>query len=131
ARALVHVEGARLAEHRRGFVGERLGEVADLAARLQSPDELCRCRNAHVSCDERLLEPLPGLVVGRIERGRGKLIGERSPALAERVAQAPEEAGLRLLLLSPLLVAEERGPRGQAATASGGSRLDTICETPS
>src|SRR2546430_10312539 len=54
------------------------------------------------------------------------LLRSRSPALAERVAQAPEEAGLRLLLLSPLLVAEERGPRGQAATASRGSRLDTI-----
>ncbi len=79
------VECSRLAEHRRRLLDERLGQVSDLAARLEPPDELGRGRHADVGRDQRLLEALPGLVVGRVE-GRGReLVGERTAALAQRI----------------------------------------------
>ena len=69
-------------------------------AGLEAADQLSGCANAHVALDQRLLEPLPVLVVARIEGRGGELAGERAPALAERVAEPSEEA---LLLLSSLL----------------------------
>ena len=103
---MANVEPARLAEHRGGFLDERLGQVSDLASSLEPPDELGRRRHADVGRDQRLLEALPGLVVGRVERGGGELVGQRAPALAERVPQAAEETRLGGLLLRRLGVAE-------------------------
>ena len=136
ARLVAHRERPRLPEHRRRFLDERLGEIAGHAARLEPLDELGGGRHADVGRDQRLLEPLPGLVVGRVEGGCGELAGQRAPALAERVAQASEEAGLGGPLLVTLLVPEQGAPRrhrarGYAATASRGRRRDTIWETPS
>ena len=105
--------------------------VGAFAACLEPLHELGCRRNADVGRDQRFLEALPCLVVGGVEGRRGELVGERAAALAERVAQPTEETGLSLLLLGRLLVTEQPGPGRQAATASRGRRLDTICETPS
>ncbi len=95
--ALGDVQRRRLAEHHGDLLDERLGQVAGDPARLQPLDELCRRRHADVGGDQRLFEPLPRPVVGGVERRDGELVGERAPALPERVPQAPEEA-LRLLV---------------------------------
>ena len=63
-----------------------LGQIARHTPRLQPPDELGGGRNPHVGGDQRLLEPLPGLLVARVEGRFGDLVGERPPALAQRVA---------------------------------------------
>src|SRR5207248_510249 len=49
-------------------------------------------RRAHVGVDQRLLEPLPGLVVERLEHARLQLGAERLAALRHVLAQAVEEA---------------------------------------
>ena len=64
------VERAGLAEQLGDLLGERLAEVAELAARLEPADELGGRADADVARDQRLLEPLPVLVVAGIE-GRG------------------------------------------------------------
>ena len=120
---------ARLAEHRRRLLDERLDQIADDAPRLEPLDELGGGGDSDVRRDQRLLEPLPGLVVGGIERRGRELAGQRAAALAERVAQLPEEAGLGLLFLDTLFVAEQGAPgrhRGEATRlrlrAGGGAR---------
>ena len=82
ARLLTNGERARLAEHGRSLLDECLGQISDLAAGLEPRDELGGGRHADVGGDQRLLEPLPGLVVGGIEGGGGELVGERAAALA-------------------------------------------------
>ena len=47
-------------KQRRDLLRERLVQVAELAARLEPPDELGRRAHADVAGDQRLLEPLPG-----------------------------------------------------------------------
>ena len=121
ARPFLDVHGPRIAEQGGRLLDERLGQIAGHTPRLQPPDELGGGRNSHVGGDQRLLEPLPGLLVARVEGGFGDLVGERPPALAQRVAQAPEEAFPLLLgLLRALVVTEELGPatchRGTLAT---------------
>jgi hypothetical protein len=86
ARPTVHAEPARLAEERGDLFDERFVEIADLAPCLEPADELGGRGDADIGRDQRFFEPLPGRLVGRIERGRGDLFRERSPALAERVA---------------------------------------------
>ena len=55
------------------------------------------------------------LVLERAGDSRGRdLIGQSAAALAERVSQAAEEAGLRDLLLDRFGVTEECAPRGHA-----------------
>ena len=81
------------------------------AARLEPLHELGGGRHADVGRDQRLLQPLPGLVVGGVEGSGGELPGQRAPTLAERVAQAPEETGLGSLLLVALFVPEQGAPR--------------------
>ena len=49
---------------------ERRAEVAELVPRLEPADELGGRADADVALDQRLLEPLPGLVVAGVE-GRG------------------------------------------------------------
>src|SRR5215210_508326 len=75
------------AEEARRLVAQRVAEVAEVATCLETLDELGRGRNAHVRRDQRLFEPLPGLVVARIERGGRELFGQGPAALPERVAK--------------------------------------------
>src|SRR5581483_6488247 len=97
ARSFPDRERPRLAEERRGLLCKRLVQVAELRPRLEPPDELRGGAHADVRGDQRLLEPLPRLLVLRVERGGGELLRQRSAALSERVAQAREEAGPSLL----------------------------------
>ncbi len=53
----------RIAEQRLDLLGERLAQVAELAARLEPPDELRRRRDADVGADQRDLEPLPRILL--------------------------------------------------------------------
>ena len=78
-------EHGRCAEQRLDLVCECRAEIGHGSAGLQSPDELCGRRDADVRANQRLLEALPGLLVGRVER-RAELGHERAPALRERVA---------------------------------------------
>ena len=82
------VEARRAAQELRGLVAERGAQLAGDLARLQPLDELGRRRDPDVGRDQRLLEPLPGLVVARVERRRRDLLGQRPAALPQRVAQA-------------------------------------------
>ena len=61
-------ERRRLAEERLDLLDERILEAAGDAARLEAPHELGRRRNSDVAADQSLLEPLPRLVVARVER---------------------------------------------------------------
>jgi hypothetical protein len=126
----------RVAEERRDLLDQRLLEVTGDAARLQPPHELRGGGNADVAANERLLEPLPGFVVGRVEGGGRELGGERLSALRERLAHPAEEPDLLRLVGGRDLVAEELGPRvAHAVAARGcwccGRRRETTCETPS
>ena len=108
-----HVQGRGLAEHRRDLLRQRLAEVAELAARLQPLDQLGRRRDADVGGDQRLLQPLPGRVVLRVEGRDRDLLRQRPARAAERVAQAAEEALLLLgrLVRSGRVVAQQLSPR--------------------
>ena len=113
------VEARRLAEERRHLLRERRREVGELAARLEPAHELGRGAHADVGREQRLLEPLPRLVVVRVERRDRDLLGERAAAARERVAQPAEEPGaLDLGLVRPLGVAEKLCP----AACHGGQR---------
>ena len=76
-------------ERRRGpnslldLLGERVAEVGQLATRLQSPHDLRRCANAHITVDQGFLEPLPRLFVAGVERARGDLCSQGTTALRE------------------------------------------------
>ena len=85
-------ERGRVAEQQLDLLGQRLAEVAELAAGLEPPHDLGRRPHADVAVDERLLEPLPRLLVACVEGAGGDLGGQRPAALRERVAQAAEEA---------------------------------------
>ena len=85
---------------RRGGLGEQLRSRSRqlLPAReLTRPASFSSARppspssRAHVGVDQRLLEPLPGLVVERPEDGRLQLRPERLPRLRHVLAQPPEE----------------------------------------
>ena len=89
----VERERRRIAEQRLDLLDERVLEIPGDAARLEPPHELGRRGNADVASDQRLLEPLPRLVVGRVEPRRRELGGERLAALRERLAHPAEEAG--------------------------------------
>ena len=49
-------------------------------------------RRADVGEDQRLLEPLPGLVVDAVEEAGRDLLGQRLAAFREALAQALEDA---------------------------------------
>ena len=102
------VERPRLAQHLGDLLCERGVQVGQLVAGLEPAHELGGRADTDVALDQGFLEPLPVLVVARIEGGRGELAGERATTLAERVAQAPEEA-LALLdrLLRPLGIPQQ------------------------
>ena len=73
-------------------------ELAEVGACLEPPHELGGRRHADVGGDQRLLEPLPRLVVAGVERRRGELLGERAARLPERVAQPARSRPLRSAL---------------------------------
>ncbi len=140
-------ERGRVAEEQLDLFCQRLAEVVQVAAGLEPPHDLGRRANADVAVDERLLEPLPGLLVAGVERSCRDLGGQRPAALRERVAQPAEEAGALRLVLRGRLVTEQlcpgsrhrRNATGEIAlryaTACSrsccGSRRETTCETPS
>ncbi len=76
------------------------GDLAGLDLVLEPLDHLGRRRRAGVGEDQRLLEPLPGLVVDALEEARGDLLGQRLAALGEALAQAAEDAAALALALS-------------------------------
>ena len=76
------IEAGWPAQELGGLFAERGAQLAGDLARLEPLDELCRRRNPDVGRDQRLLEPLPGLVVARVERGRRNLLRQRAAALA-------------------------------------------------
>ena len=102
------VQRPGLAEHLRDLLRECAVQVGQLVACFQPSHELGRRADTDVALDQRLLEPLPVLVVAGIE-GRGRqLAGEGAATLAERVAQAAEEAvALLRRFLRPSGVSQE------------------------
>ena len=88
---------ARLAEERGDLLGERARELGQVLPRLEAPDQLGGRAHADVGVDQRLLEPLPRRVVLGIEGRDDDLLGERTPRLAERFAQAAEETAALLV----------------------------------
>ena len=117
---------------------EALDELALVRrlARLELLDELDGGGHADVRANQRLLDALPRVRVGRVEE---ELLGERLAASCERLTQAPEPASPALRLVSPLrlgVVAEKLSPARHAESAcrlsgSPASLFDTIWETPS
>ena len=124
ARALGQVQRSRLAQHLGDLLRERPIEVGQVVASLQPAHELGGGADADVALDQRLLEPLPVLVVPGIEGRGGELARERPTALAERVAQPSEEAVLLLGgLLRPVRVAQQLCPasRHRRGTLASGT----------
>src|SRR5204862_3731586 len=70
ARRTADVQRSGVSEKRSNLVGKGLSEIAELSARLEPLHELCGRAHADVGLDQRLLEPLPGEVVARVESGR-------------------------------------------------------------
>ena len=102
------VQRSRLAEHLGDLLRERGVQVGQLVASLEPAHELGGRADADVALDQRLLEPLPVLVVAGIEGRGGELARERAAALAERVAQPAEEAVALLdRLLRPVGIAQQ------------------------
>ncbi len=136
ARFRVERECRRLAEERFDLLDQRLRERPGNAAALEPAYELGGCRDTDVAADQRLLEPLPRLLVRRVEGGGGELRRQCAPALRERLAHPTEEAGALGLVGGRDLVAEELGPGTTHAVAARGCwccgrRRDTTCDTPS
>ena len=143
ARLPAEAEPAGLAEEARGLLNEGFAEIAELAARLEASDELRSRRHADVSGKQRLLQPLPGRVVGWVEGSGRDLLGQRSAALAQRVAQTREEsARFRARLRPGGIVAEQLRPgaahacgaclrsRSLGRDAAGSRWSATIAATP-
>ena len=128
------VEGA--AENRFDLLDKGVPQTADHAACLESPDELRGRWNTDIAANQCLFEPLPGLVVTRVERRRRELLGQRTATLRQRLADASEDAVSFGLVGLGQLVAEKLGPgTTHAVAATGcsalGRRRDTTCDTPS
>jgi hypothetical protein len=65
---------------------EELGLAPGLAL-LEAADEVDRGGNSDVRLDQGLLDPLPRLLVGRVEE---EILGERSPAPRKRFTEPPQ-----------------------------------------
>ena len=91
------VECRGLAEERGDLLCQRARELAQILPRLEAPDQLRRRAHADVRVDQRLFQPLPRRIVLRIEGGDDDLLGERTPRLPERFAQAAEETAALLV----------------------------------
>ena len=87
------------------------GDGAGVDLVLEPFDHRGGGRGAGVGEDQRLLEPLPGLVVDPVEEAGRDLLGQRLAAFGEALAQAPEDAAALLLGLS-----RRRGVRARART---------------
>ena len=87
---------------------DELGLARGLAL-LEALHDLDRRGDAAVGRDQRLLDPLPRLVVARVEE---ELARERLPARGQRLAQAAEPAAPLLLVL--VTGASSRSPRNSA-----------------
>ena len=72
------------------------GDGAGLDLVLEPLDHLGGGRRAGVGEDQRLLQPLPGLVVDAVEEAGRDLLGQRLAAFREALAQAPEDAAALL-----------------------------------
>ena len=141
ARLGLERERRRLAEERLDLLDEGVLEIAGDPARLEPPHELGRRRDADVASDQRLLEPLPRLVVGRVERRPTRaaaVSARRLFASDSRIRpKKPERSGSSAAVgSSPRSSAQVLlTSRGYAAACSAllvlGSRRETTCETPS
>ena len=83
ARLLSDAQRPRLPKHGRRLLDERPGEIAGYAAGLEPLDELGRGGHADIGGDQRLLEPLPRLVVGVNGTGKTTTIGKLAYHLNE------------------------------------------------
>ncbi len=80
-------------------------DLAALDLGLEPADDIRGRAGADVGHDQRLLEPLPGFGVERLEERGADLGAERLAAGREALAQAPEEAApLGRAVLAPVLV---------------------------
>jgi hypothetical protein len=113
------LDSRRLAEEVRHLDGERLVEVGEIAACLEPSHELSRGGDADVAGDQRLLEPLPGRRLTRVERRCCQLLRERPAAAPERIAQARQEPGA---LVCRLLVRTSVSEQFSPAACHGGER---------
>ena len=107
------VEPRRLAEQRRDLLGERRRRGRRAPPRASSRrTSSAVARTPTSAVEQRLLEPLPRRRVLRVERRDGDLLGQRTAAARERVAQARRRTRARvdLRLVRPLGVAEELCP---------------------
>ena len=66
------VEARRAPEQRLHLLDETVLQTARRPPQLEATNQLGGCRHADVAADERLLEPLPRVRVGRVERGLGE-----------------------------------------------------------
>ena len=87
------------------------GDGAGLDLVLEPLDHGGGGRGAGVGEDQRLLQPLPGLVVDAVEEAGRDLLGQRLAAFREALAQALEDAAALGLGLS-----RRRGVRAHART---------------
>src|SRR5919197_2819821 len=90
ARVSSQRELPRLAEHPRDLFLQPGAEIA-VSPGLQRLYKLRGGRDADVRGDQRLLEPLPGRLLGRVEAPQRELLGQGTAALPERLAQPREE----------------------------------------
>ena len=88
ARPRGECERRRVAEERLDLVDERVFEVAGHSPSLEPANELGGRRDADVAPDQRLLEPLPRLVVGGVEsrRLRARRSARRGSSRASRAS---------------------------------------------
>src|SRR5207253_1458418 len=104
------------AEQARDLLRECSGEIGEVLAGLEPLHELGSCGYTDIGANQRLFEPLPGRIVARVERRRGKLRSQRLTTLRERVAQAGEQAGaLGLRFRTRAFLAEQLGPATRQA----------------
>src|SRR5207249_6117593 len=98
----------RLAEQQAYLLRQRSVQIHDVRPPFETPDQLCRGRDADVAGDQRLLEPFPRRGIAGIERRGGELLGKGAPRARERIPQATEEAGALLVLSTSCRVVAEQ-----------------------
>src|SRR5437763_15805218 len=109
----VRAGAGRLGEQLLEPLRERLSarKLPRARLRLERPDDLRGGAGAHVRVDQRLLEPLPGLLVEVLEHARLELRSERLARLRQVLAEPAEEPAA----LFRLLAVAARGLGGLAA----------------
>ena len=79
------------AEQLLDLLGQRLAEVADLAASLEAPDDLGRGADADVAVDGAPPRAAPGLLVGGVERAGRDLGRQRAAVFASESRRRPKK----------------------------------------